>query len=195
MAHVDLTATAERTDVRRAAPRWPARRWLARLGWGVALTTVLMLLLVPVAAVSGSSMSPTLADGDHVAVDRWSARVTGWHRGDLVVVEAPAGSPEQGLLVKRVVALSGDVVALRDGVLTVNRHPVDEPYADPDLVDSVYFGPVRVPEGRVFVLGDNRRQSVDSRHFGAVPVPQLRGRVVATVWPPSHLDLGVGGGS
>ena len=76
--------------------------------------------------------------------------------------------------------------AIEDGVLVVDGHPVEEPYADPESIDSVYFGPVRVPAGAVLVLGDNRANSLDSRAFGPIRADELQGRVVAVVWPPTR---------
>jgi signal peptidase I len=82
--------------------------------------------------------------------------------------------------------LAGDRVGLEDGVLVVNGRRVREGYADPEAIDSVYFGPVTVPAGRVFVLGDNRANSQDSRDFGAVPTKNIMGRAIARVWPPGR---------
>ena len=89
--------------------------------------------------------------------------------------------PDNGqLLVKRVAAVGGDTVGIEDGVLVVNGRPVRESYVNHDSVDSVYFGPVTVPNGSVFVRGDNRSASVDSRSFGAVPLGDIEGRVLAS---------------
>ena len=90
------------------------------------------------------------------------------------------------LVLKRIVAVGGDVVGIEDGELVVNRRHPAEPYADPASIDSEYFGPVTVPAGAVFVLGDNRANSVDSRDFGVVPVTNLVGRVRARIWPASR---------
>ena len=81
------------------------------------------------------------------------------------------------LAVKRVVALGGQTVALEDGVLQIDGIPQPEPELDHRGVDSVYFGPVTVPVGSVFVMGDNRGESIDSRAYGAIPVDDLVGRV------------------
>ena len=125
--------------------------------------------------VESSSMSPTLDAGDQVVAEKL---VSGWlslDRGDVVVLRPPA-SP--ALMVKRVVALPGDQVGLEDGRLVVNGRPVTEPYVDHATVDGVYFGPLVVAPGTVFVLGDARADSVDSRVFGVVPVDRVVGRVV-----------------
>lgn len=148
---------------------------------------VLVLLAGPVRAyvaepfaIPSESMEPTLRPGDHVLVEKLSYRFDSPRRGDLVVFKTPGGGP---LSVKRIVGLAGDRVAIEDGVLTIDGKPQDEPYVDLRRMDSVYFGPVAVPRGEVFVLGDNRSDSTDSRDYGAVPRPALIGRVLATLWP------------
>jgi len=99
------------------------------------------------------------------------------------VLEAPDGE----LLAKRIVAVGGQRVEIRDGVLFVDRIPRREPYVDHSRVDGFFFGPARVPAGSVFVLGDNRGDSEDSRDFGAVPREHLIGRVVLRIPSPRRL--------
>lgn len=155
--------------------------------WVVLAAVVLVLLVVARVFVAeplrvrSSSMSPTLRAGDHVLVDKFLARGRMPHRRDIVVLRSP-GTGE--LLVKRVAAVAGDVVGLAAGVLVVNGHQVRERYVDYRLMVGVYYGPVRVPAGDVFVLGDNRPDSVDSRTFGPVPVNRITGRVLLRIWPP-----------
>ena len=96
---------------------------------------------------------------------------------DVVVLEGPGGAT----YVKRVVALGGQRVEIRDGVLFVDRRPRRESYVDHDLVDGFFFGPAFVPAGAVFVLGDDRGDSEDSRDFGPVPADQVVGRVVLRI--------------
>jgi signal peptidase I len=131
-------------------------------------------------AIPSESMEPTLWPGDHVLVEKLSYRLSAPHRGDLVVLAAPGGG---GLAVKRVVGLGGDRIAIEDGVLAVDGRRQREPYVDHASVDSSYFGPVVVPAGTVFVLGDNRGDSRDSRDYGPVPRRSLVGRVLLRLWP------------
>ena len=131
--------------------------------------------------IPSESMAPALQPGDQALV----AKVGGTaDRGDLVAFHAPRTGE---IMLKRVVAVGGDTVGLEDGVLVVNGRAQREAYVeDPDAIDSVYFGPVRVARGSVFVLGDNRGNSDDSREFGAVPGDRIIGEAVARVWPPSR---------
>jgi signal peptidase I len=80
-----------------------------------------------------------------------------------------------------VVAVGGDRVALEYAVLVVNGRPVSEPYVDHSRIDGTYFGPVTVPAGHVFVLGDNRFGSIDSRVYGPVPLDAVTGRVLGVL--------------
>jgi signal peptidase I len=142
----------------------------------VGLLVVVVLVVAEPVWVPTASMRPTLNPGDHVLV----AKLASPGRGDLVVFTAPAGT---NLLLKRVVAVGADEVGIEDGELVVNGRPVPEPYVDHRLLDGVYFGPVTVPSGSVFVLGDNRTDSVDSRTFGPVRRETIVGRVVLRMWP------------
>ncbi|MDT7548170.1 MAG: signal peptidase [Nocardioidaceae bacterium] len=163
----------------------PARRGTPR-GWRV-LFAVLVVLLVTRAfvaeplRVSSTSMRPTLMSGDHVLVDKVGPRSHHPQRNDIIAFTIPGTGQ---LLIKRVAGVAGDVVGIEDGVLVVNRKPVHEPYVNAAEMDSVYFGPVVVPPGRVFVLGDNRANSIDSRRFGPVALSAVTGRVLGRIWPP-----------
>jgi signal peptidase I len=154
----------------------------------VAVAVALIALLVAVKVfvaepfrIPSASMEPTLRRGDQALVDKLGGRSP--HFGDLIAFHAPRSGE---ILLKRVVGVAGDTVGLEDGVLVVNRRRIREAYADPKAIDSVYFGPVKVRPGTVFVLGDNRANSEDSRNFGAVPTDRIIGRAVARVWPPGR---------
>ena len=133
--------------------------------------------VVETVRVDGISMSPTLHSGDLVVVDKLDREPA---RGDLVVF----ASPEDGSrTIKRVVGAAGDVVAIRDAVLSVNDVVVDEPYVDHASIDALYYGPVRVPDRAVLVLGDRRAGSTDSRQYGPVPLDSIIGTVRLRWWP------------
>ena len=148
--------------------------------------SVLLLLVVVLAVVvsepftvRSSSMTPTLRTGDQIIAEKLTPRFRRLERGDIIVFTAPATS---ALMVKRVVALAGDRVGLADGRLVVNGRHVPEAYVDLASVDGVYFGPEVVPPGSVFVMGDDRAGSVDSRDFGPVPRDRVLGRVLGRLW-------------
>jgi signal peptidase I len=129
--------------------------------------------------VSSGSMSPTYHEGDEVLVDKLGVRSDAPLRGDVIAFHEPGSG---ALMVKRVVALAGQRVGIEDGVLVVGGSRVREPYVDHATVDGDYFGPVEVPSGTVFVMGDTRAGSVDSRLFGPVRTDAIVGRVVRRLW-------------
>jgi signal peptidase I len=129
-------------------------------------------------AVSSPSMEPTLPVGSTVLVDKLTPRWRGVGVGDVVVFTSPDDGADT---VKRVVAVGGQTVALEDAVLHVDGVAVDEPQVDLSRIDGTWFGPVTVPDGSVFVLGDSRGVSIDSRTYGAVPLDDIEGRVVAVL--------------
>jgi signal peptidase I len=164
----------------------PARRRRpSGIAVGVALIATLAIVRIFVAEpfrIPTESMEPTLKPGDQALVSKLSGHDPA--RGQLVAFHSPRNGGE--LLLKRVVAVGGDTVGLEDGVLVVDGRQVREPFVDHKAIDSVYFGPVRVRPGTVFVMGDNRANSEDSRDFGAVRTSSIIGRAVARVWPPSR---------
>jgi signal peptidase I len=159
------------------------RSWIAMLAV-VAAVVMLRAFVVSPARVSSDSMAPTLSHGAVVLVDRLSPHVTGLHRGELVVFHAPGSD---GPVLKRLVATGGDVVEIRDAYLFVNGRRLPEPQVDHERVDGVYFGPVQVPAGQLFVLGDNRANSEDSADYGPLDEGAVIGRAVVRVWPPRGL--------
>jgi signal peptidase I len=134
--------------------------------------------------IPSKSMALTLQAGDQVLAAKFAYRLGEPGRGDLVVFE---GGGE--IAVKRIVGVGGDRVAIKDGVLFVNGRSRSEPYVNRRLVDGNYFGPVSVPEGHVFVMGDNRANSRDSRVFGSLSEDDLLGRVFLRFWPLGRLGI------
>ena len=124
--------------------------------------------------VASASMTASFGAGDEVLIDKFSHRSSHPRRDDSIVIRRNGTGK---LLIKRVVALAGETVGISDGVLVVNGRLIVEPYVEHGSVDGNYFGPVLVPAGSVFVLGDNRATSIDSCVFGAAPLPWIVGRV------------------
>ena len=134
--------------------------------------------------VHGPSMMPNLTYNNGVIVEKVTYRLLhAPQRGDVVVVDLPG---EQELLVKRIVALPGETVAVQDGQVFVNGQPLAKPWAT--LQGGMDYAPTRVTAGHIFVLGDNREVSRDSRWFGPVPQSCIDGQVRIVVWPPNQID-------
>jgi signal peptidase I len=180
-----LTTTIE-PDAIEQDPDQPAQTsdTFHRVLWFAAAIIVLMLarsFLIEPVRVRSDSMEPSLRAGSLVLIDKVTFDFREPHRGDVVVTSDPRTGES---IVKRVVAVAGDSVGIDNGVLTLNGKKVSESYIDNHNMDGFFFGPDVVPTGDVFLLGDNRDISVDSRAFGPVAVDNIDGRVVATIWPP-----------
>jgi signal peptidase I len=131
-------------------------------------------ILAPV-AVQSDSMEPTVKAGSLVFVFKPGPELSGVHSGDLVVFPSPVdGTP----LIKRVVAVGGQQIEVQDAVLYVDSSPVDEPFVDLATIDGTYYPRTDVPDGTVFVMGDNRERSIDSRDYGPVSLEDIDGLVL-----------------
>lgn len=157
-------------------------RWRAVAGAALCLGALLALRLwvVEPITVRSDSMEPTVPAGSIVWLDKAGPRLAGVPPGALVVFNGPDDDemPNEAVLLKRVVAAQGQTVAIRDGVLFVDGAEAREPYVNRRTIDGVYFGTVTVPPGHLFVLGDNRENSTDSRDFGTIPVTAIQGTVL-----------------
>ncbi len=181
----------------------------------IALVVAILVktFLVQAFYIPSVSMVPTLKQGDRILVCRICTRISGVHRGDVIVFSAPHPGPDEarsavGALfhwlgeavgvahpenpdyVKRVIGLPGDTIELKDGKLYRNGKRVQEPYLDPHH-DTRPFGPIKVPDGMLFVMGDNRLQSGDSRFkppngLGYIPEDKVIGKAFVRVWPFSR---------
>ncbi|MGD0861748.1 MAG: signal peptidase I [Candidatus Limnocylindrales bacterium] len=133
------------------------------------------------------SMENTLDPGQMVLVDKLSPHFIDYKRGDVIVFEPPAGAREDGTdvpFIKRVIGVGGDTVQIKDGAVWVNGAKLNEPYVydgqatDPTTGQSVWT----VPSGYLFVLGDHRQESQDSRVFGPIPESSVIGRAWLRYW-------------
>lgn len=159
------------------------------LAIAVVISIGLNVFVVQVTEVRQRSMEPTLNSGDRVLVSKVDYRLHPPERGDIIVFTPPidTGIP----FVKRVIALGGDTVDVRDGKVFVNGQPLTEPYAvgaTQPRNPSVRF-PLQVPRDSVFVLGDNRPVSGDSREWGAVRDVSVIGKVTIRFWPIALLHF------
>jgi len=182
------------------------RRWLIELAIGLAVAVLIALgirtYVFQAYFVPSSSMEPTLQIGDRILVDKFDFSYHSVHAGDIVVFHTPPAASrdcatDDGDLVKRVVATGGqtiwsqkDVIWIRDANHT--PHKLNESYFPDDGKDTLIGQPIvkyTVPKNDVYVMGDNRLVSCDSRIWGAVPGTDIVGRVVAVVWRSWHPDL------
>lgn len=165
------------------------------VGAAIALTSVTRRFLLDNRCVPSASMQPTFHIGDRLLVDKFRIRQRAPSRGEVITFGTPkaivrtdanlAGFPPDAVFIKRVVATAGDTVAVRRGRLHINGAVVWEPWV---LSPPKYALPrTLVPEGHVYVLGDNRNLSYDSHEWGPLPVELIRGRALCTYWPPPRI--------
>jgi signal peptidase I len=161
----------------------------------VVLTLILFWLIQSFVAqpfqVQQFSMQNTIQDRQFVLVDRLTPRFDGYHRGDIIVFTPPANaeSPDQKPFIKRVIGIANDKVDIRDGEVFVNAVQLDEPYlfaVDGTAQPTVANGDVAswtILPGQLFVMGDHRARSSDSRVFGPITVESVIGRAWLRYWP------------
>jgi signal peptidase I len=150
--------------------------------------------------ISGPSMETTLFGDNRVLVNKLSYRLHDIHRGDVVVfdrVTTSDGTVSHDDLIKRVIALPGDTIEIKNCVVIVNSKPQVEPYLDEDVLSltnplnrcRVANLPIQtVPAKKIFVMGDNRPESFDSRSFGPISESLIVGRAFAVVWPFNRIS-------
>ena len=177
-----------------------------------ALALLIKTFVLQAFYIPSGSMLPTLEVGERILVEKISYRLGSPGRGDVVVFERsldpsvpspheddsvgedvvnafkslfgwPTGGEQD--YVKRVMAVGGDTIESREGVVFVNDEAVEEPYLPEGVVTSD-FPPQQVPEGQIFVMGDNRGSSDDSRNFGPVPDDEVVGRAFLSIWPANE---------
>ena len=157
---------------------------------GTILPAVLIALLIhaflaQATRVYGQSMEPNLHSNERLVVEKLSYRFHAPRRGDVIVIRDPGGSPE--LLIKRIIGLPGERVTITNGRVFVDGAPINEPYLDQETQGSGRSW--IVPPFAVFVMGDNRSASRDSRVFGPVGLDQIVGRAVLRYWPFSEVSI------
>lgn len=169
------------------SPLRGAIEWVAVLIGAVVVALVVRTYLLQAFSIPSSSMESTLEVSDRLLVNKLSYQFGDIERGDIVVFFKPESlvSPYDDLI-KRVIGLPGDVVEGQGNQVFVNGEALDEPYLDGDVVIRD-FDPVQVPEDHVFVMGDNRSNSADSRVFGPIAIDQIEGEAFVRYWPLNRL--------
>lgn len=171
--------------------------WMKALVIAVLLALVIRYFIFAPIVVDGLSMMPTLHDQDRMIVNKFSYRIGEPKRFDIVVFHAP----ENKDYIKRVIGLPGDTVEYKDDKLYINGKYYEEPYLDKykkQVVDGPLTYPFTleeitgkktVPKGELFVMGDNRRYSKDSRHIGTVSMDKVLGKASIVYWPISDFRI------
>jgi signal peptidase I len=184
----DRDGNAEDAD---AKPRRRWRRtileWLGVIGGGIAIALLVEAFLIQAFWIPSPSMEPTLDVGDRVLVNKLSYKFHDVNRGDVVVFERPPGAStgqngEIKDLIKRVIAVGGDTIEAKEGNVYVNGEQIDEGYLEPGTATD-HLPLTTIPGDQVFVMGDNRTNSEDSRIFGPIDEDAIVGRAFIRVLP------------
>jgi signal peptidase I len=182
-------------------------RWIVELV-GVVIVAILVAVLlrtfvVATYSIPSGSMEPTLQIGDRIVVNKLSYDLHGVDRTNIVVFSTPpnedCAGPPVADLVKRVIGLPGEIISLQDGNVYINGRLLPEPFLPPDIRNDTYPGPgsnpytlhraYRIPAGDVYVMGDNRPNSCDSRYWGPIPESTIVGKVDLRIWPLSRIGF------
>ena len=172
--------------------------WIKALVIAFVIAVLIRYILFTPIVVDGDSMMPTLEDGDRMIVNKIGYKLGEPDRFDIVVFHAPEGKD----YIKRVIGLPGDTIEYKDDQLYINGKAYDEPYLD-EYKSQITEGTLTqdftlqeidptievIPEGYVFVMGDNRRYSKDSRHIGIVSEDKIIGNTSVIFWPISEMKI------
>lgn len=195
----DAPSTTVEPDVAAGSPPPKrSRRWMVE--WGIIIVVAVVVAVLVRAFVfqtffiPSTSMYPTLQPGDRIVVYKLSGAPT---PGEVIVFKRPpkedCGGPPVPDLVKRVIGLPGQTIQGKDGVVFINGRKLPEPWLPQKTAkSSTYtsnFGPLKIPQGDYFMMGDNRTDSCDSRDWGPLPGSYIVGQVVVRIWPLSRLAL------
>lgn len=159
--------------------------WAISIGLAVVLAFAIHIWVGQLVTVDGPSMEPNLVTGEKVLIGKPEYYFHGPRRGDIVLVRYPGSRMN---FIKRVVALGGETVSIQSGVTLVGGKPLVEPYVA--YLPFADMEPVTVPQDNIFVMGDNRADSTDSRDpvVGPIPLSHVVGRAYLLVWPINKIE-------
>lgn len=166
----------------------PVRELLETVGIALAVALVVRTFVVQLYLVDGESMFPTLHHRDRLLVSKIVYHLRQPRAGEVVVLKDPTNPNRQ--LIKRVVAVEGETISLQERRLYVDGVEIAEPYVNPAPQQVADVAETPVPPGHIYVMGDNRGASLDSRIIGPIAVADVQGKAFFRFWPPDRLGSG-----
>jgi len=169
----------------------PAKKYLfgevlESVAIAVVLAVIIRVFLFQPFFIPSGSMEPTLIEGDRIIVSKIHYRLGNPKRGEIIVFKYPVDPKKD--FIKRVIGLPGETLEIRDSKLYINGEFVEQPFLPPGLSYGSY-GPVTIPEGQYFMMGDNRNNSEDSRFWGMLPQENIIGKTLLIYWPVNRVQL------
>ena len=161
--------------------------WFRDILVAFAIAIFIIIFVVQPVKVEGTSMLPVLMDQERIFVNRFIYQFTDISHGDVVVFRYPKDVNKS--FIKRILAVPGDEIEIRAGMVYLNGRRLDEPYIPVEFLDRRSYPRTIVPPGRYFVLGDHRNSSNDSRNWGFVEKRLIYGKAFFCYWPIDHLGL------
>ncbi len=165
-------------------------QWVVSIGVAVLLTLILRTYVIAAADVDGASMMPTLNNKDKIFVEKISLITDTFKRGQIVIFDS--GNENDAIFVKRVIGVEGDTVEIKGGKVFLNNKELEEPYLNKGTITNPGTflqenTPFKVKKGYVFVLGDNRLVSWDSRSLGPISINAIKGHVILRTYPFNNI--------
>lgn len=164
------------------------REWVISILVAVIIAIVIKSFLIDVIQVSGTSMLPYLRNNDRLVIEKVSMYMDSYKRGEIVIFKPTTEAKD--IYIKRVIGLPGDKIDIKEGYVFVNNIKINENYLPSGTftdIGNIEYSSLVVPENCLFVLGDNRTVSEDSRFIGPVPVENIKGHAIFRVFPFNQL--------
>lgn len=163
------------------------KEWIITIVVAILLVVIIRSFLLDNRVVPTTSMVPSIVPGDRLFVEKITHKVSGVERGDVIVFEPPENLHLEGDLIKRLIALPGDSVEVKNGKLYINDLTIEEPYVAEPI--QYTMEKIVVPPGKIFVLGDNRNRSYDSHAWGVADMDSIKGKALITYWPFNRIRV------
>lgn len=163
------------------------RGWIRDIFFAAVTAILIVIFVIQPVKVEGTSMEPKLSDQERIFVNKFVYHFIDIERGDIVVFWYPKDPSKS--FIKRIIAIPGESVEIKAGVVYINGERLSEPYVPRSFFDYGSYAQVTVPEGQFFVLGDHRNSSNDSRNWGFVPKENIFGEAFFRYWPVSKIGV------